>query len=72
MSEPSSGVPDEIADGQVEEQTPQNDATDTVDLDIDADKVEAWDEVKSDYQVDPDGKPVPNSMDVGDPGAEAP
>jgi hypothetical protein len=24
---------------------------------------ETWDEVKSDYQVDPDGRPVPNSMD---------
>ena len=71
MTEPSSGVPDEIADANVESPA-QNDEQDRVELDVDEEKVEAWDEVKGDYQVDPDGKPVPNSMDVGDPGAEAP
>lgn len=25
---------------------------------------ETWDEVKTDYQIDPDGEPVPNSMDA--------
>lgn len=54
MSEPSSSVPDEIADAQVEEPAAE-DTPSTVELDIDQDKVDAWDEVKSDYQVDPDG-----------------
>lgn len=64
MSEPSSGVPGEIADAQVE--TPEQDQPPTtVELDVDEEKLEAWDEVKGDYQVDPDGEPVPNSMDQG-------
>lgn len=29
----------------------------------DSETAETWDEVKSDYQIDPDGQPVPNSMD---------
>lgn len=61
MSEPSSGVPGEIADADVEQ--PTADEPQTVELDIDEEKVEAWDEVKGDYQVDPGGEPVPNSMD---------
>ncbi|SDP26650.1 hypothetical protein SAMN04489867_1901 [Pedococcus dokdonensis] len=69
MSEPSSGVPSEIADADVE--TPEGDGTadepTTVELDVDEEKLEAWDEVKGDYQVDPDGEPVPNSMDQGQP-----
>ena len=32
---------------------------------MDQDKVDAWDEVKEDYQVDPSGVPVPNSMETG-------
>jgi hypothetical protein len=28
----------------------------------DQDTGETWDEVKADYQVEPDGQPVPNSM----------
>ena len=61
MSEPSSGVPGEIADADVEE--PTTDEPTTVELEIDEEKVEAWDEVKADYQVEPGGTPVPNSMD---------
>jgi hypothetical protein len=34
---------------------------------VDREKVEAWDEVKADYQVDPGGEPVPNSMDTASP-----
>ena len=34
----------------------------SVELDVDEEKMEAWDEVKSDYQVDPDGEAVPNAM----------
>lgn len=60
MTEPSSGVPAEIADAEVT--TPHEDRPST-DLTLDQDKVEAWDEVKADYEVDPDGQPVPNSMD---------
>jgi hypothetical protein len=62
MSEPSSGVPSEIADAEVE--APTNDEPTTVELEVDQEKVEAWDEVKGDYQVEPGGRPVPNSMDT--------
>ena len=61
MSEPSSGVPGEIADAEVE--APTTDEPTTVELELDEDKLEAWDDVKADYQVDPGGAPVPNSMD---------
>lgn len=27
---------------------------------------ETWDEVKADYQVEPEGQPVPNSMDAAE------
>lgn len=53
MSEPSSGVPGEIADAEVE--APTSDEPTTVELDLDEEKIEAWDEVKDDYAVDPDG-----------------
>ena len=69
MSEPSSSVPDEIADAEVEESSAQ-DAPSTVELDIDQDKVDAWDEVKGDYQVEPDGESVPNTMDSDDRGLD--
>ena len=59
MTEPSSGVPSEIADANVDEDeaTPADDQQpERVELDIDEEKMEAWDEVKSDYQVDPDNQ----------------
>ena len=62
MSEPSSGVPGEIADADVEEPTPRG-ARHDLELEVDEEKIEAWDEVKGDYQVEPGGEPVPNSMD---------
>ena len=65
MSEPSSGVPGEIADAEVEAPTPDEEP-DTLELEIDEEKVEAWDEVKGDYQVEPGGGPVANSMDQTD------
>ena len=61
MREPSSGVPGEIADADVEQ--PTTEEPQTVELEVDEEKVEAWDEVKGDYQVEPGGAPVPNSMD---------
>ena len=64
MSEPSSGVPGEIADADVEQ--PTTEEPQTVELEVDEEKVEAWDEVKADYQVEPGGQPVPNSMDQAD------
>ena len=64
MSEPSSAVPGEIADAEVE--APTSEEPTTVELEVDEEKVEAWDEVKGDYQVEPGGAPVPNSMDQGD------
>ena len=64
MSEPSSGVPGEIADAAVE--APTSEEPTTVELELDEEKVEAWDEVKGDYQVEPDGQPVANSLDGND------
>jgi hypothetical protein len=47
-------------------------ATESVELDVDEEKMEAWDEVKADYQVEPGGEPVPNAMDdAGASGAKA-
>jgi hypothetical protein len=69
MSDPSSNVPADIADAEVA--APQEESTST-DLHLDQDKVEAWEAVKSDYEVDPDGEPVPNSMDEGGTDAAAP
>ena len=67
MTEPSSGVPGEIADAEVETPDTQSDGPTEVTLDVDEEKLEAWDEIKSDYQVEPDGKPVPNSTEAPDP-----
>jgi hypothetical protein len=64
MTEPSSSVPGEIADAEVEQETPEQATPERVELDVDEEKLEAWDEVKADYEVDPGGKPVPNSMDA--------
>jgi hypothetical protein len=68
MSEPSSGVPREIVDAEVDEPAPEE-TPERVELDVDQDKLDAWDDVKNDYEVDPDGEPVPNSMDSGRPGS---
>jgi hypothetical protein len=54
MSEPSSSVPDGIADAQVEESLPASEEVERVELDVDEEKMEAWDDIKADYQVDPD------------------
>jgi hypothetical protein len=79
MSEPSSSVPDEIADAEVEESSTQDseveepsteDAPSTVELDIDQDKVDAWDAVKGDYQVDPDAESAPDTEDEDDADTE--
>ena len=59
MSEPSSGVPREIVDSEVEQD--EAPAPESVELDVDEEKLEAWDKVKGDYQVNPGGEPVPNS-----------
>ena len=56
MSEPSSSVPGEIADAQVEEPSADGAEVETVELDVDEEKMEAWDAIKSDYQVDPDAE----------------
>ncbi|MGA8978491.1 MAG: hypothetical protein WB473_05170 [Pedococcus sp.] len=77
MSEPSTNIPGEVADDQVEQPSTEAPATDSavtpekVELELDEDKLEAWDEVKSDYQVDPaaEDTPVgidPEGMDEGD------
>jgi hypothetical protein len=67
MSEPSSSVPGEIADADVEAPDAPADGPEQVTLDVDEEKLEAWDDVKGDYQVEPDGQTVPNSMDTVDP-----
>jgi hypothetical protein len=48
MSEPSSNVPDVDSEA---------------DSKVDPEKLEAWNAVKADYQVEPHGQPVANSMD---------
>ncbi|MGO4343149.1 hypothetical protein [Pedococcus sp. 2YAF34] len=70
MTEPSSGVPSEIADANVDEAeatTVDEQQPERVELDVDEEKMEAWDEVKSDYQVDPDNKEdrLPGSNEEG-------
>lgn len=71
MSEPSTGTsdiehePENADDASTSPESP-------IDLDIDQDKVDAWNEVKSDYEVDPGGEPVPNSMDQGATDTEGP
>jgi len=66
MSERSSGVPDEVADAEVDQGARASEGGDEVDLDLDEDKLEKWDEVKSDYQIEPDGKALPNVWDAGE------
>ncbi|MFC8503758.1 hypothetical protein ACFUC1_15480 [Pedococcus sp. NPDC057267] len=64
MSEPSSGVPSEIADAEVERPDAEREGrSERVELDVDEEKLEAWDKVKGDYQVEPGGEPVPNSQE---------
>ena len=43
---------------------------DKVDLDLDEEKLEKWDEVKTDYEINPDGKPMPNVWDAGEGGTD--
>jgi hypothetical protein len=81
MTEPSSGVPSEIADAEVD-QSQQSDQAQSdqaqsdaqgdapeerVELHVDEEKMQAWDEVKSDYQVDPDNQEdrLPGSDEEG-------
>jgi hypothetical protein len=62
-------VPKEIGNAEVHGGADEaTEAPAEVDLDLDEEKVEKWDEVKSDYQVNPDGKPMPNIWDAGDVG----
>lgn len=65
MSEPSTHIPGDVADGEVEETSAATEAesTEKVELDIDEEKVEAWDKVKADYQVDPDAEDTPAGTD---------
>lgn len=73
MSEPSSGVPERTSGAEVHEASEeQSQAPDQVQLDVDEEKLQKWDEVKSDYQIDPDGKPMPNIWDAGDVGEAEP
>lgn len=64
MTEPSSGPHEERPRAHDEAPSSESPAADSVELDIDKEKLDAWDEVKSDYQVEPDGQPSPNSMDA--------
>lgn len=70
MSEPSSGVPSEIADADIEPPVTGTDEPEQVDLHVDEEKLEAWDDIKSDYQVDPDGEVAPNSMETSSTAAQ--
>jgi hypothetical protein len=70
MSEPSSSVPEEVADAEVEQPSTEAEQETRVELDVDEEKLEAWDDVKGDYQVEPHGEPVPNSMGEDDRGLD--
>ena len=60
MSEPSTNIPGDVADAQVDETSDTTPETpEKVELVVDEEKLEAWDEVKSDYQVDPDADTRP-------------
>lgn len=63
MTEPSSNIPEDIANAEVEEDQSAPEQQPALDLNIDQEKREAWDRIKSDYQTEPGGQPVPNSMD---------
>jgi hypothetical protein len=62
MTEPSSGPHTDSTSADDDAPSSEPRAADSVELDIDEEKVEAWDAVRSDYQVDPEGGPTPNSM----------
>ena len=75
MSEPSTHIPGEVADAQVDDSTEAvpEESEEKVELDLDEDKLEAWDKVKSDYQVDPDAEHTdPGVDDEGMPEGNAP
>lgn len=62
MSEPSTHIPGDVADAQVDETAAEAPETpEKVELHLDQDKLEAWDDIKSDYQVEPGGTSVPDS-----------
>lgn len=44
----------------------RGDADSDIDLKIDEEKIEAWDEVKDDYAVDPDNPDVPDDANDTD------
>jgi hypothetical protein len=60
MSEQGSNIPEDIANADVD--TPAEPEETQVELSVDEDKLGAWNAVKSDYQVEPHGQPVANSM----------
>lgn len=64
MTEPSSNVPEDIANPEFEEDQSATDQQPALDLKIDDEKREAWDRIKTDYEAEPHGEPVPNSMDT--------
>jgi hypothetical protein len=73
MTEPSSSVPGEIADAEVPEaqdpdshdpDAPDGQGREGAEIVVDEEKLAAWDAVKGDYEVEPGGQPVPNSMEV--------
>lgn len=63
MTEPNSNIPEDVANAEVEEDQSAPEPQPALDLNIDQDKREAWDRIKSDYETEPGGQPVPNSMD---------
>ena len=63
MTEPSSNIPEVIANAEVEEDQSAPEQQQQPDLDLNIDQGEAWDRIKSDYETEPGGQPVPNSMD---------
>ena|SRR5688572_7968346 len=68
MTEPSSGVPGEIANAETEPSQQQPDQPEKVELDVDEEKMAAWDDVKDNY-IDPpsDENDVEETFSAGDP-----
>ena len=63
MTEPSNGPHEDRPTADDETPSSEPPAPDSVELDIDQEKLDAWDDVKSEYQVEPDGQPKKGDED---------
>ena len=66
-SAPQSEASGPSSEGSGVEERSTEGAPSRVELDIDQDKLDAWDAVKGDYQVDPNDESVPDTAEQDDP-----